>query len=274
MKILISADMEGITGVVNWNQVEPGHFEYARFRRIMTGDVNAAAAGAFTGGADEVVVTDAHGDGLNILVEELDKRARLNSGLSSPFSMMQGVEAGDVDGVLFVGYHARSGSQNAVLAHTWSSGRVANTWLNDILVGEFGLNAALAGHFGTPVLMVAGDQTACTQTLELLGALETAVVKQATGFESAECLPPEVSQPIIQAAAERAVKSLKSNPPRPFTVTEPVHVTIEFLQPVHADRAARLPEAKRLDARRVEFIASDMAVAHAGFRSAVRVSAD
>jgi D-amino peptidase len=274
MKILISADMEGITGVVNWKQVEPEHPEYARFRRIMTGDVNAAVAGAFSGGADVVVVTDAHDSGLNILVEELDQRARLNSGLSSPFSMMQGVEAGDVDGVFFVGYHARSGSRDAVLAHTWSASRVANVWLNDVLVGEFGLNAALAGHFGTPVLLVAGDQTACAQTADLLGVLETVVVKRATGFESAECLPPEVTQPMIRAAAERAVKALKGKPRKPFTVTAPVRVTVEFLQPVHADRAARLPGATRPETRRVEFTAPDMAAAHTGFRAAVKMSAD
>jgi D-amino peptidase len=272
MKILISVDMEGITGVVNWDQVDPGCPEYARFRRIMTREVNAAVAGAFTGGASDVVVTDGHWNGLNILVEELDKRARLNSGLSSPFSMMQGVEAGDIDGAFFVGYHARAGSQTAVLAHTWSANSVANAWLNDILVGEYGLNAALAGHFGVPILMITGDQVVCAQATELLGALETVVVKQATGFESAECLPPEISQPQIRTAAERATKMIGSKSITPFTISAPMRVAIEFLQPSQADRAARMPEVKRVDARRVEFIANSMPEAHAGFRSAVKLS--
>ncbi|MGE5122965.1 MAG: M55 family metallopeptidase, partial [Acidobacteriaceae bacterium] len=159
MKILIAADMEGITGVTNWNQVDPGRAEYPRFRRLMTGDVNAAVRGAFEAGAEEVVVTDGHDLGTNIPIEELDPRTRLICGDYSPLAMVQGVDQ-DVDGVIFVGYHARAGSQNAILDHTWSSRRVANLYLNDTLVGEYGLNGALAGHFNVPVLMLTGDQTA------------------------------------------------------------------------------------------------------------------
>lgn len=273
MRILISADMEGISGVVNWDQVTPGHIEYARFRHIMTDEVNAAVAGAFEGGANEVVVTDGHWDGRNLLVEEIDKRARLNSGTSSPLSMVQGVDSG-VQGLIFVGYHARSGSSQAVLAHTWSASRVSNAWLNGTLVGEFGLNAALAGHFNVPVIMVTGDQTACAQTMELLGAMEAVIVKQATGFESAECLPSSVAQKQIQLSATRAVKALLKKRRQPFVATPPVRVTVEFLQPSHADRAALLPGARRVDAKVVEINAVDMVTAHTGFRAAVRMSAD
>src|SRR3972149_3024701 len=120
MKILIATDMEGITGVTTWDQVTPGHAEYARFRRLMTQDVNAAIRGAFEAGAQEVLVTDGHWNGSNILVEELEPRARLNTGSPSPFSMVQGIDE-SVDGVMFIGYHARNGSPNAVLDHTWSS---------------------------------------------------------------------------------------------------------------------------------------------------------
>ena len=104
MKILISADMEGVTGVTTWDQVTPGHVEYGRFRRLMTEDVNAAVRGAFVGGADEVTVSDGHWNGGNILIEELDPRAQLNTGSPSPYSMMQGIDEG-VNGVFFVGYH-------------------------------------------------------------------------------------------------------------------------------------------------------------------------
>ncbi len=102
--------------------------------------------------------------------------------------MIQGVDQ-DVDGVIFVGYHARAGSQTGILDHTWSSRRVANLWLNDILVGEYGLNAAVAGHFNVPVIMLTGDQTACAQASDLLGNIETAVVKTAISRMAAECLP-------------------------------------------------------------------------------------
>ena len=172
----------------------------------MTEDVNAAVRGAFDGGAKEVFVTDGHASGSNILIEELDPRASLNTGSPSPLSMVQGVD--EVDGVLFVGYHARAGSPDGILDHTWSSRTVANVWLNDILVGEYGLNAAVAGHFDVPVLMVTGDQTACMQTVELLGDLETVVVKHATGRYSAECLPPKIAQGMIQKAAAKAVGRL------------------------------------------------------------------
>lgn len=274
MKILIAADMEGVSGVTRWEETDPAHNEYARFRRIMTDEVNAAILGAADAGADEFVVVDGHGDGTNILVEELDSRARLNSGAASPLSMIQGVDL-ETAGVLFIGYHARGGSLNAVLAHTWSSGRIANVWLNGVLVGEYGLNAAAAGHFGVPVLMISGDQTACAQAVELLGRLETVMVKQASGYFSAECLSPKVTLPMIRAAAKRAILSLKDgNAPQPFIVHAPVKVTIEFRQPEAAERAVRLPGAKRLDGLRIEFTVPDMLAAHAGFRAAVKQSYD
>jgi D-amino peptidase len=125
MKILIAVDMEGITGVTTWDQVTAGHTEYARFRTLMTEDVNAAIRGAFDAGATETIVADGHWNGSNILIEDLDRRARLNSGSPSPLSMMQGIDE-SVDAVFFIGYHARNGSPNAILDHTWSSRTVAN----------------------------------------------------------------------------------------------------------------------------------------------------
>lgn len=270
MKLLIAADMEGITGVVTWGQVTPGQAEYERFRRLMTADVNATVHGAFEAGADEVTVADGHWNGDNILVEELDPRARLNCGSPSPLAMVQGVR--DADGVLFVGYHARAGSANGVLAHTWSSRTVANLWLNGILMGEYGLNAAVAGHFGAPALMISGDQTACAQAVELLGSLETAVVKQASGFSSAECLPPDVTRPMLQEAARRAVARLKAgDAPAPFLVSKPVQVVVEWLQPAMADRAVLLPGASQ-DGLRTAFTAEDMLAAYGWFRSAVALA--
>ncbi len=272
MKILIAADMEGISGVTNWDQVTPGHFEYNRFRQIMTADVNAAIEGAFSAGADQVVVTDGHADGNNILIEELDGRARLNAGNGSPFSMVQGVDAG-VDGVMFVGYHACAGSKNAILDHTWSSKMVANVWLNEKLVGETGLNSALCAHFNIPVIMISGDQTVCGEAKELLGSLEFAVVKQASGRMSAECLPLAISRDKICEAASRAVTRLAAGTAAPvFRIAEPVHVTIEFQTSDMADRAARLPDVTRIDGKRVELNARDMVAAHTGFRAAVSLA--
>ncbi|HEX2995269.1 MAG TPA: M55 family metallopeptidase [Anaerolineales bacterium] len=271
MKILIAVDMEGITGVTTWEQVTPGQAEYARFRRLMTQDVNAAIRGAYEAGADEVIVADGHWNGTNILIEELDSRARLNSGAPSPFSMMQGIDE-SVDGVLFVGYHARNGSSNAVLDHTWSMKSVANVWLNDILTGEYGLNAAVDGHFGVPVLMVSGDQTACAQVTELLGDVETAVVKQASGRFAAECLAPEVTQEIICLTAQRAVERLsEGDVPDPFVLDTPITVTVEFFSSDMADRATRMPFTKR-NGTRVSLAVKEMAAAYNGFRSLVMLA--
>jgi D-amino peptidase len=269
MKILIAADMEGITGVTNWNEVDPAHAEYPRFRHLMTTDVNAAVRGACDAGADEILVTDGHAYGSNILIEELDPCAHLICGNDSPLAMIQGVGP-DVNGVIFVGYHARAGSQNAILDHTWSSRRVANLWLNDILLGEYGLNAAVAGHFNIPVLMLTGDQTACSQASELLGNIETVIVKTALSRMSAECLPPQISEELIQNAANQAVKRLKAGEaPRPFIIPPPVRVTIDFNSSDQADQAALLPGSTRQDGRRLTFTSDDMLAAYDAFQAAI-----
>ena len=271
MKILIAVDMEGITGVTTWDQVTPGHAEYARFRRLMTQDVNAAIRGACDAGADEIVVADGYWNGSNILVEELDPRARLNTGSPSPFSMTQGIDE-SVDGVMFIGYHARNGTPNAILDHTWSSKTVDNVWLNDILTGEYGLNGALAGHYGVPVIMVSGDQTACAQVVDILGDIESAVVKQATGRFAAECLTPQVSQELIFMTEARAVARLtEGDVPDPFVLDTPVRVTVEFFTSDMADRATRIPFTQR-EGTRVSFTAQEMASAYNGFRALVMLA--
>ncbi len=272
MRILIAADMEGVTGVVSWEQTEESHPEYARFRRLMTGDVNAAIRGAFQGGATEVVVADGHGNNRNILIEELDPRARLNTGSPRPLSMVEGLAEG-VDAALFVGYHARAGAADAILSHTWS-GKVAGLRLNGRLLGETGLNAAVCGHFGVPVLMVSGDQAVCAEARELLGAIETAIVKRARGRMSAECLPPEASQREIQEAAQRAVmRFIAGQGPRPFQIEPPVTLEIEWTEVQMAEMAALLPGSRRTSARVVELTLPDLIEAYRAFRAAAILAA-
>jgi D-amino peptidase len=272
MKILIAADMEGVTGVVSWDHVDPKHAEYPRFRKLMTGDVNAAIRGAVEGGADEIVVTDGHNAGRNLLVEELDPRARLNSGSPSPLSMVQGADSG-IAAAMFVGYHARVGSRSAILDHTWSASTVANVWLNGRLLGEIGLNAAVCGHFGAPVIMISGDQTACAEGRELLGGIETAVVKEASGRMAAELLPPQVSQQRICEAAARAVERLiAGDAPAPLHFDLPLTATLETSHAERADRIALLPGIRRVEARKLEFEAPDVPTAYRLFRAAVSLA--
>lgn len=272
MNILIAADMEGISGVTGWDQVTPGHVEYERFRRIMTADVNAAIQGAYEGGAKEVTVSDGHWNSSNILVEELDRRARLNSGTPSPYSMVEGVQHG-MDGAMFIGYHARAGTQNAILDHTWSSKCVANVWLNELLVGETGLNAAVCGHFNAPLLLVSGDQSVCAEASDLLGPVEMVVVKRSSGRMAADCLPPQTAQEMIKNAAERAVRRLgegKAVPP--LRLPSPIEVVVELFYSEMADKAALLPGARRIDGRRVAISAADMPEAYRSFRAVVSLA--
>jgi D-amino peptidase len=273
MKLLIACDMEGISGVATWNHVDPSHAEYQRFRRIMTQDVNAAIQGAAAGGADEIIVTDGHWNGDNILIEEIDPRAKLNTGSPSPLSMVQGIDQG-VDAVILVGYHARIGSQAGILDHTWSSVRVANLWINGRLVGETGLNGSVAGHFGAPVLMISGDQTVAAEAKSFIPEVETVIVKKASSRHSAECLAPAVSQAMIRETAEKAVRRfLAGQGPAPLQQDLPVTIEIEFMYSDMADRACMLPGSKRVSGTKVAYTAPDMLAAYLAFRSLVTLAA-
>jgi len=273
MKLLIAVDMEGISGVVDWKHVDSTHAEYQRFRHVMTADVNAAIAGAAQAGVEEILVADGHGYAKNILIEELDDRARLNSGSPSPFSMVEGIDRG-VQAAFFVGYHAHMSTEHAILAHTWYNTVVSNVWLNGEIVGEIGLNASVCGHFGAPVLMVTGDQAACDEAGQWIPGVEVAPVKKASGRQAAECLPPSVSQRIIRETAERAAhKYLEGNPPAPLSPELPVRIRVEFLNTLQTDKACLLPGAARLDGRRIEIQADDMVTAYRSFRAAVSLAA-
>lgn len=269
--------MEGVTGVTNWNQVDPDHSEYPRFRRLMTQDVNAAVQGAFQSGAEEVVVADGHASASNLLIEELDARAHLNTGSPSPLSMVTGIHE-DMDGVIFVGYHARAGTRRAILDHTWSSRRVMNVWLNDQLIGEIGLNAAVCGHFGAPVIMISADHAACEEAIQLLGPIEAVRVKQATGRMAAECLPPQLTREAIREAAARAVGRLAAGGaaeppmPGPFRPETPIRLTVEFATGEMADKVELLPGVEREGGRQVKLQAGDMLTAYALFRAAVALA--
>lgn len=272
MKILIACDMEGITGVVRWDQVDTTHPEYSRFRRLMTADVNAAIRGACDAGAGEVVVVDGHGGNTNLLIEELDSRARFNAGSLPPFSMVQGVETSP-DAAMFVGYHARMGAADAILGHTWSNSRVANVWLHGALIGEIGINAALCGHYGVPVVMISGDQTACAEAVALLGAVETAAVKQAHGNMAAECLSPEVAQGAIYEAAAQAVARLQAGQsPAPYRPATPIAMAVDFHQVEMAARAAVIPGVQWDGSRHIELTAPDMPTAFRYFWAAVMLA--
>lgn len=267
MKVLISVDMEGISGVVTSDHISSDHKEYERFRKLMTAEANAAIAGALVGGARQVIVNDSHGGMANILIEELNPAAELISGSPKPFGMMEGIGP-DVDGVFLVGYHAASGTGAAVLEHTWS-GRLVEVRLNGRPVGEMGLNAALAGAYGVPVLLVTGDRAVTEEARTLLGQIETVAVKEGVTRSAARCLAPEVARERIRQAAERALKL--SLPP--FTVSPPITLCIVFQRALHADMAGLVPGSVRADGRTVEWTGEDMPTVYKVFRAMTSLAA-
>ncbi len=187
MKIYISADMEGVVGVVTQEQLGPSGFEYQRAREFMTEEVKAAIDASFEAGATEIVVSDSHGNGQNLLIEKLPRNITLVRAFPRPLTMMQGIDE-TFDGVIFLGYHTSTTNPQGVRAHTMSSATLADVRLNGVSMPEAGLNAAIAGHFNVPVIMISGDDAIVKEAGALLGGIEGAVVKWAYGFHSARPL--------------------------------------------------------------------------------------
>jgi len=259
LKVYISADMEGIGGVSTWQvQAAPGAPEYEKFRQLMTMEVNSAISGAFDAGATEVLVSDSHWNAQNIDVEVLDPRARLVRAFPRPLEMMQGIDD-TFDAVVFIGYHASEGTPLAILSHTISSARILELKLNDTAVPEAGLNAAIAGDFGVPVVFLSGDQTTGQQARELLGPIRTVAVKQATGFYSATMLSPAECQRLIREGVKSAVEGRKEM--KPYRLTHPVKLDVSFKNTVDAELVSDLPGVERPRGRTIVFKARDMSEA-------------
>lgn len=252
LKVYISVDIEGIGGVVS--RMQTSGEEYQRFRRFMTQEVNAAIEGAFACGATEVMVSDSHGSGQNILIEELNKEVKLIRDWPRPLIMMEGIDE-TFDAVFLIGYHAKEGSKDATLAHTMSGSRIFDIKLNGVSVPEAGFNAAIAGHFGVPVALISGDQTIVAQAKEMLGDVEGVVVKEGIGT-IAKTIHPEKAQKLIKEGAIRALKRLKEF--QPFKLQIPITMEITFKDEVYASLVGMLPGVKQLDGRTISFTGKDM----------------
>jgi D-amino peptidase len=268
MKIFISADLEGISGVMHSSQTQPGEPGYERAVQLMHKEVSAVVEGIYsTGNVSEIFVADAHWDSRNLRHELLPGKVSLITGWQRPFSMMSGV-SGQIgskkivergfDGVFFVGYHAMAGAACAVLSHTYRAQIFQEVRLNGQPVGETGLNAALAGYFGVPVAFISGDDAACNEARNLLGSPVCIPVKKAVSRYAA-ILPPEsetlaaLQRGAVEALARRNYWSV-FNPPSPSTLT------LTMVDPAMADAVELLPEVKRTDNRVVEFSHADYSV--------------
>jgi D-amino peptidase len=260
MRVMISADMEGATGVTWAEDVRPGSEQWQRFRKLFTGDVNAAVAGLFDGGATDVLVNEAHASQRNLLLEELDARARLLTGRHKPLSMMQGIDAG-VDGVVFLGYHAGAGV-DGVLSHTYLPNSITGVWLDGVHASEGRLNAALAAEHGVPVLLVTGDDLTCVDANDYAPGAQTVAVKECVSRYAAICLPPRRTAADIAAAAKASMADAGRFEPR----STRHRIEIEFDATHLAHAAAVVPTVELVGVRRVGFEAPDMTEAMKTFK--------
>jgi D-amino peptidase len=255
MKIYISADMEGVVGVVTQEQLGPSGFEYQRAREFMTEEVKSAIDAAFEAGATEIVVSDSHGNGQNLLIEKLPRNITLVRAFPRPLTMMQGIDE-TFDGVIFLGYHTSTTNPQGVRAHTMSSATLADVRLNGVSMPEAGLNAAIAGHFNVPVIMISGDDAIVKEAGALLGGIEGAVVKWAYGFHSARTLMPEAAYELIRQKVKQAIGRIKDF--KPYKIKAPIQLDVRFKNYRPSEVLSYLSIVERTDSHSVRFMGKDM----------------
>ncbi|HVM31345.1 MAG TPA: M55 family metallopeptidase [Candidatus Limnocylindrales bacterium] len=273
MRVYISVDMEGVAGVSHAGPTRRGDEAYAQAVELMVGEANAAIAGAFAGGADEVTVNDSHGQMFNLLPERLDPRARLVQG-TKPYSMVEAARDAGHDVALFVGYHARAGHPRGTIAHTYT-GRITLVLVNGEAATEAALNAIYLGALGVPVAMVSGDDALADELRDWLPWAEAVAVKRAVSWQAADSLHPERARELIEAASRRAVERMSGNSghrPTPLAPDPPLHLRIDFAHPGQADMAAVIPGFEREGDRGVSYTAGDALTLYRAFLSAARIS--
>ncbi|WP_405549655.1 M55 family metallopeptidase [Streptomyces globisporus] len=260
MKALIFVDMEGISGIVHSSETNPERYDYQRGRELMTAEANAVIAGVLDAEPTaDVLVADAHGTFRNLLPEQLDRRARLVRGKPRALNMLAGLDE-ETDAALFVGYHVRAGEGPGVLAHTMN-GEILDVRVAGRSLGEIGLNAAMAGHLGVPVVLLSGDDAACAEAAALIPEAVTVPVKEALGMAAAVTLHPEEARDRLRRAAADAVSRRTEIPS--LALTGPVDVEVDLASPHTIDLATLIPGVSRTaGARTVAFTAPDYGTAY------------
>ncbi len=272
MDVFISADIEGVTGLVAWSQAgrpSSEHYDWPFARRMMTHDVNAAIRGARAAGAERIVVKDSHGTSRNLLIEDLEPEVELISGMiPHPNGMMTGLDQ-SFGCAMLVGYHGMAGTLGGVMEHT-ITGSVHRFWINGEPAGEIAMSAGTAGQFGVPLVFVTSDDKGCAEAEALLKGVTTAVVKTGLGRYVARLKHPSVTGPLIEEAARRAV--LNARQVVPWSPRTPVAVRIEHNTTDQTDAAALLPGWERLDAFTIEHTADSWEAAHRQVRRAMAMA--
>jgi D-amino peptidase len=269
MRVYISVDMEGVAGVSHGAPTTRTDSGYPAAVRLMEGETNAAIAGAFDGGASEVVVNDSHGSMYNLSPEAIDPRARLVQG-RKPLSMVQAAADSRFHVALLVGYHARAGHPRGTIAHTYT-GAPTLTTLDGRPVGEYGINALYLGALGVPVGMVAGDDAVADEVSEWLPWAERVVVKRGVSWQAADSVHPSVARDLVLAASRQAVERAGRGELQPLVLATPISVAIDFRHAGQADFAAVIPGFSRVGDRGVRYEAADGVEAYRAFLAAVRI---
>jgi D-amino peptidase len=255
LKVHISVDMEGVAGVVTGDQLGPSGFEYGRFREFMTREALAAVTAAREAGATDIVVADSHGNGENLLIEQFPPDVRIVRSWPRKLSMMAGIDD-SFDAAIFIGYHASTTSTAGVRAHTNSSATLTRVALNGVDMTEGAWNAAIAGHFGVPVVMMSGDDAAISEVQRVLGPIEAAETKKSLGFHSALTITPQAALDAIGAKVRSALARRAEF--KPYRPAGPITVDVSFKHYLPAEVLAYLPMFERTASHSIRFRARDM----------------
>lgn len=251
LKVYISVDMEGIAGVVSNEQLGPSGFEYQSARQWMTSEALAAIQGARDAGATQIVVSDSHGNGQNLLIDQLPPDVTIVRSWPRPLMMMEGIDS-TFDAALFVGYHSSTSNVSGVRAHTMSSATLTGVAINGTQMPEGGVNAAIAGYFGVPVVMISGDDAAVAEVSRIVGPMEGAIVKRAISFHSAATMTPKAAQDLIRTKAKAGV--VRRAGLKPLVLAGDVTLDLSFKNYRTAEMLAYLSVVKRTDAHSVRFV--------------------
>jgi D-amino peptidase len=254
MKVHITVDMEGIAGLSHEDQADMKGLDFQRMRELLTAEVQAAVEGAREGGADKIVICDAHDTGRNLILEELDEDVVVIEGGAYELGMMAGISKG-FDAAFQIGYHSMRDTHAGTIGHTYSYS-CSKLRLNGTTVGESGLSAAIAGHFGVPVALVSGDLHAVREARKLLKNIVGVPTKEGVGVYSCKTLTPSKACCLIKKGAKDALGRLDKL--RPYVVRKPVSMEVSFVRVVMAQYCSHIPLVKRVDDRTVVYKAKDM----------------
>lgn len=268
MKVFISADMEGVAGVVHGEHTARDGREHDRARLLMTLEVNAAVQGALDAGATEILVNDSHGTMRNLIPEQLHREAEYIIGSPKRLAMMEGLDS-SFDAAILLGYHARMG-QDGILNHSYSGKVVQNIKVNGVDYGEIGINAAIAGALGVPVVLITGCQYAAAEAEQLIPKIESAIVKRTINRVVARNLTPEKSQALIKEKVQAALS--KGQEIKPFVLDGPYEVEIAFNHTGFADAADALPIVERVDGVTRRFVCDDFVTSFIYIRALINLA--